>query len=479
MNNPNVKLNSLELPHQKVGTDFLTSRKEAAIFDEQGLGKSKQIIDAITSDVKTNVLEGALIVCPNGLKKNWGDEIERFSSLSYAIFGSGKFARRKTFLRLTSEFFIINYEAVASELPSLKELLRFKKMALILDESHRIKSPDAKVTEALFELKSDAEKRYIMSGTPVANKPEDLWSQFYFLNDGESLGESFSDFRQQFCKPGGGYQSIDELRNLISDISIRRLKEDAVDLPEKKFNRLAVLLHGKQLEMYNELRQELEIWVRDMTGEQVLTNAEEILVRLLRLAQLASNPRLIDTSYTESPIKFQILDDLLQNYLQQEDQKVLIWTAFVENVKSLEHRFAKFQPSKLYGEMSDVERNSSIERFKHDKSTRLLIANPAVAREGLTLTEANVAIYLDRTFNLVDYLQSQDRIHRISQTRPCEIVLLLAQNTIDEFIDFCLEQKFRLAKYVQTDSDIITPEDLNLEKPAILQALLSPDDTEN
>jgi SNF2 family DNA or RNA helicase len=103
---------------------------------------------------------------------------------------------------------------------------------------------------------------------------------------------------------------------------------------------------------------------------------------------------------------------------------------------------------------------------------RLLIANPAAAREGLTLTEANISIYLDRTFNLVDYLQSQDRIHRISQVRPCKIILLLAEDTIDSFIDFSLEQKHRLAQYTQRDTSTVAIEDLALEKPELLRALL-------
>lgn len=124
--------------------------------------------------------------------------------------------------------------------------------------------------------------------------------------------------------------------------------------------------------------------------------------------------------------------------------------------------------------MDNVARDRAIKAFKGDPSVRLLVANPAAAREGLTLTEANVAVYLDRTFNLVDYLQSQDRIHRISQTKPCEIVLLIAKDTVDEFIDFSLEQKHRLAKFAQSDTDQIADEDLALEKPDVLRALLAP-----
>jgi len=104
----------------------------------------------------------------------------------------------------------------------------------------------------------------------------------------------------------------------------------------------------------------------------------------------------------------------------------------------------------------------------------MLVANPAAAREGLTLTQANVAIYIDRTFNLVDFLQSQDRIHRLSQNRDCEIVLLMAKNTIDEFIDFSISQKQRLARYTQRDSDHISGTDLSLTKPDLLRALIEP-----
>ncbi len=124
--------------------------------------------------------------------------------------------------------------------------------------------------------------------------------------------------------------------------------------------------------------------------------------------------------------------------------------------------------------MDGPSRERAIAAFKGHPATRILVANPAAAREGLTLSVANVAIYLDRTFNLVDFLQSQDRIHRLTQERACEIVVLVAEDTIDEFIDFSLAQKHRLARYTQTDTDAISVADLALRKPDILRALLSP-----
>lgn len=469
---PRKKAHSV-LRHQVEGTTFLRQRERAALFDEQGLGKSKQLIDAVAAEIEAGTLKGALVICPNGLKSTWAGEIERFSTLPYAVFGAGRKARRTAFSSLRAAFYVINYEAVAAELPSLRALLRFKAMALVLDESHRIKTPDASVTKAVLQLRSDAKRRYLLTGTPVANKPDDLWSQIFFLDDGAALGTTFEEFQKRYGTSASGYQAVDDLRDRVGGLSLRRLKRDALKLPPKEVRRVVVDLEATQQAMYDKLRRELSLWVKSLTGEQVLREVEAILARLVRLAQLASNPRLLDAGYEDVPAKFKALDKLLAKYLREPEQKVIIWTSFVGNIAELAVRYERFSPVVLHGEVSTQERDHAVRSFRQKKSVRLLIANPAAAREGLTLTEANVAIYVDRTFNLVDYLQSQDRIHRISQQRACEIILLIGRATIDEFVDFSLEQKHRLAQFSQKDSTHITADDLNLSKPDLLRALIS------
>jgi SWI/SNF-related matrix-associated actin-dependent regulator of chromatin subfamily A-like protein 1 len=464
------------LPHQEEGTQFLRERPSAALFDEQGLGKSRQLIDAIALERAAGALDGALIICPNTIKSTWADEIQRYSDLAYAVFGSGKAARRLTFRSLRASFYVINYEAVAAELPSLRALLRFKRMAIVLDESHRIKSPTARVTVAIQSLRREAARRFIMTGTPVANKPEDLWAQYFFLDDGASLGGNFAEFRQRFCTPQGGYTRIEELRAGLNAISLRRIKEGTIELPPKTITRVSVQMAGQQLRMYDELRNSLALWIQDMSGAEILARAENILTRLVRLAQLASNPGLIDSGFGETPAKFKALDELLPAYLEDPSDKAIIWTSFVANIAQLQRRFSSFRPVTLHGEMDGESRRRAVEMFKGDLGVRLMIANPAAAREGLTLTQARTAIYVDRTFNLVDFLQSQDRIHRLSQLKPCEIVLLVADRSIDEFIDFSLAQKHRLARYTQSDTDEIQAADLALSKPDLLRALIEPSD---
>ena len=473
MSRPKPQISTLV--HQGVGTRFLRDNERAGLFDEQGLGKSKQLIDALSAEVAAGGLRGGLIICPNGLKSNWAQEVEKFCSLPYAVFGSGRSARRVAFQSLRAVFYIINYEAIAAELASLKALLRFKPMALVLDESHRIKTPDAKTTRAVLALRTFAARRYILTGTPVANKPDDLWSQMYFLDDGRSLGSTFEEFQGTYGSGAGGYRNIEQLREKVGSTTLRRTKAEALDLPEKAYRRIPIELVGRQLAMYEQLRQELELWVRSLTGEQVLETADTILARMVRLAQLASNPRLIDDGYMEKPAKVAALDDLLAGYFDNnEAQKVIVWTSFVDNIRMLRERYERWKPVVIYGEVGNVERDAAVRSFRENPATRLLIANPAAAREGLTLTEANVAIYLDRTFNLVDYLQSQDRIHRISQVQQCEIILLIGRETVDEFIDFTLEQKHRLARFAQADTSEINDDDLQLRRPDVLRALIGP-----
>jgi SNF2 family DNA or RNA helicase len=468
------KTNLLQLDHQKQGTQFLRRRERAGLFDEQGLGKSKQVIDAIAGEMASGSLRGAVIVCPNGLKSNWALEIEKFSSLPCTVFGAGRAARRSAFTAMRAAFYVINYEAIPTEMASLKALLQFKPMALILDESHRIKTPDAKVTKAIHRLRSYAARRYILSGTPVANKPDDLWSQMFFLDDGDALGTTFEQFARTYKAGRSGYQRMDDLRERIAPDTLRRTKDKALKLPPKTYTRIAVSLAPTQSIVYETMRRDLELSVRKMSGAQIMEQADAIFARMLRLAQLASNPALLDTNYREIPAKFAQLDALLANRLRPAGRKVIVWTSFVENIRLMAARYKRYKPVVIYGEMDNRSRDKSVRAFRGDPTVRLLIANPAAAREGLTLTEANVAVYLDRTFNLVDYLQSQDRIHRISQTKACEVMLLIAKDTVDEFIDFSLEQKHRLARFAQKDAAQISAQDLALEKPAILRALLAP-----
>lgn len=460
------------LPHQLEAIDYIKNNQEVALFDEQGLGKTKIVIESLCWSMKQGEIEGSLVVAPMSLLYNWEQEVLKHSFLIPIVLKGSKREKRYKFMT-GANFYITNYEAIIAELQRIKRFCKSRKVAIVLDESPRIKDPSTKTAQALVELRQHSVKRVIITGTPIANKPVDLWAQFFFLDGGKLLGEDFDDFKSKYRENGLHYkESLDELKNIIAEHSIRRCKNDVLELPEKKFVNIYVNLSGKQSELYNKLRKELRIEVQDMSGNLVIDEAENILKKLLRLIQISSNPFLVDKGYHEIPAKFSILDGLLED-IDSRNEKVIIWTNFIENITVLVNRFKQYNPVVIYGEIPIKDRAEIVKTFQESNKNRLMIANPSAAREGLTLTSANNAIYLDRNFNLVDYLQSQDRIHRISQTKECTIYKLLAKNTVDEYVDKLIDVKKDIAGYVQGDIECLETESYEflLNKHELLEML--------
>ena len=185
-------------------------------------------------------------------------------------------------------------------------------------------------------------------------------------------------------------------------------------------------------------------------GELVEDDAEEILKRLLRLVQVASNPLLVDQSYSAEPGKLATARRLVKLALD-EGSKAIVWTNFIANADWLARQLADDGSVVVHGNKTIAARNAALDFFKNDPAIRVLVATPASAKEGLTLTVANHAIFFDRSFSLDDYLQAQDRIHRISQKRECHIWNLIATGTVDDWVDMLLAAKHLAAQLVQGD----------------------------
>ncbi len=447
-------------PHQKEAVLFILNNKDVAIFDEQGLGKTKVVIDSLSKEMELKRINSVLIICKKNLMNNWKEEIEIHSNLSSVIVRESK-VKRGNLLTFPVSFMIISYETATNEIDALIQLLKIRKFAVVLDESHRIKNPYSKATKAIHELSPFAKQKIILSGTPVANKPEDLWAQFYFLDEGKLLSADFHEFKVKFQLKNNKIDvtSLSRLREIVNKKSIRRLKKDVLELPDKRYINIEVPLNKEQRKIYDQLKEEMIVEITDMNDKQINEDIENILKKLLRLTQIASNPQLINKKYTEEPAKFGALDKAIKNIIKR-GEKTIVWSSFIENILKLKKRYSNYNPVVIYGGMSIDRRNESVTEFKTNPACKILIANPAAAREGLTLTIANNAIYLDRNFNLVDYLQSQDRIHRISQTRKCNIMLILAKDSIDEYIDAVLFKKMNIAKFIEGDIKSIKEETL-------------------
>lgn len=461
-------------PHQPEAIEYIEHSINAALFDEQGLGKTKVVIAALSNNMRDGVIDGAVVVCRKHLIHNWAKEVSLHTHLTSISLVGGVAEKGMRYMGY-SQFYLLNYESLISEHDRLAMLLRTRHMALVLDEAHRVKNPSAESTRAVMSLRDLAVKRVIVTGTPLANEPKDLWAQFFFLDGGELLGRDYRRFEAQYCRrskatlSGDDTERLSTLRDLIVSHSMRRRKDDVLELPGKTFERLDVVLQGRQAALYEDMRDLLAVEITNMTGERVIECADMLLKRLLRLVQLASNPRLLDASYDETPAKFLALDPLISS-IMKAGEKAIIWTSFVGNARELARRYQHMGVALLIGATHMKDRIRAAEEFQKLPVPRIIVANPAAAREGLTLTAANHAIYVDRSFNLVDYLQSQDRIHRISQVRDCVITKFIAHDTVDEYVDEILVHKASIARYVEGDTSVIAQE-TSLTRDEMLQIL--------
>jgi SWI/SNF-related matrix-associated actin-dependent regulator of chromatin subfamily A-like protein 1 len=441
-------------PHQAEAVGFIIGKKEVAIFDEQGLGKTKIVLDAMLGELSSGAIEGVLIVCRASLIPMWRAEIAKHTNTSAAIL-SGDRRRAGRAYMLFSPFHIVAYSLLSREITNLRGLLSLRKFALVLDESHTIKNPRATVTLNAIALAELAAQRVILTGTPVANYPEDLWAQFRFLDGGRALGPDFDLFRLQYSLGSGvsrrnvSSANLREISEAIRPISLRRTKAEVLDLPEKSYVTKRVSLTGVQAKMYEQARDQLRVEITGERGTGATLDIENILERMLRLVQLASNPGLIWPDWGHVPAKFGLLDSELRAAMRR-GEKAIVWSQFVENVVALRLRYREYGAAAIHGGVPIEKRSAVVTRFQEGSDCKVLVAVPAAAREGLTLTAANNAFYLDRGFNLVDYLQSQDRIHRIGQARASTIVKLVATGTIDEFVEEVLSRKAEIANAIQS-----------------------------
>ena len=474
----------------------------AAIFHEQGLGKTKIAVDLALLWLKGDIVETAVVVTKKSLVENWRREILAHCHLTPHIL-SGNRRKNTAALNAPGLLYVANYEVIASNATIFRMFLKTCRVGCILDESQKIKNPEAALTRAFHDLADGFERRVILTGTPVANRPHDIWSQIKFLDGGQALGSSFDKFKEEMDLPKGPIYSegranerlgdalvgvvskqsaedkpyaerLGTIHGRIADFMVRETKETAgIHLPEKTIKTHRVELPAWQWAKYVSYRDELAYEFENLEGIATLDSAEGILKRLLRLVQCASNPGLIDEYYESEPGKFPVLLNMCREFTG--DSKVIVWTNFVQNVEWLASKLALFEPACVHGGLPMHERTNAIDKFLNS-SNAILIATPGAAKEGLTLTVANHAIFYDRSFSLDDYLQAQDRIHRISQQRPCFVHNLIATHTIDEWVDVLLNAKFLAGQMAQGDVDSCRFAELFRDDVAeVLGSVLSPD----
>lgn len=480
---PKLSVKHQAFPYQQEAVSFVRDREFCAIFHEQGLGKTKIALDALLAWLAEKQIDTALVFTKKSLVDNWRREFDQHTYLKPSVLTESS-GHNYYVLTAPVRVIIAHYEVAKKEERRLTAWLKTRRVAVILDEAVKIKNPDADLTQSFFRLSPLFARRVIMTGTPAANRPYDVWSLAYFLDRGATLGDDFRSFKRAMDIPRdvtvtdaelAAYRArLAQIQEKLAGISMRETKDGGrVVLPDKEFVRMECRWESAQFELYRRVREDLRATIiRD--GALIDEDQDVILKRLLRLLQITSNPALIDESYREEPGKFADLYDLVGD-ICRAGEKAIVFTQFNDNSAWLAQKLKPFGALLLNGKMAMPRRTEAVRWFMENPADQVLVATTGAAKEGLTLTAANHVIFFDRGYSLDEYLQSQDRIHRVSQTRKCFVYNMIMRDSVDEWIEALVEQKRLAAQLVQGDiSGEAYAERANFSFAELLKRILEP-----
>lgn len=458
--------------HQMEGVIYGLEHESFLLGDDQGLGKTKEIIDLAMCRKQTDGLKHCLIICGiNGNKYNWADEVKIHSREDSWILGT-RFTKRPPIKMIEGStkdkmedlnniphqfFWITNIETLRGgsfkEKQGKRTVIRFPIAEKIqelcdrgiigmiaFDEAHKAKNPDSQQGKALLSIDCKGPK-IPMSGTFVLNNPLDLylplrWSGFET--------HSFYAYKQHYCKMGGfggkeivGYKNLDELRSMVSKVMLRRVKGDVLDLPPKVHTIEWVDAYPEQKSLYKDMR------------DQVRDNIDKVKVHpdplseMLRLRQVTGYPGILSSTVTKSA-KMDRMEELVEDEVSVGG-KAIIFSNWSEMTNVIRHRLKKYNPAYITGEVGSVQRMEEKDRFQNDPNCKVMIGTIGALGTGFTLTAAQLVIFVDEPWNRGIKDQAEDRAHRIGTRGTVRIVTILTRDTVDEGVYNLVQKKGKMA----------------------------------
>lgn len=424
----------------------------ALLADDMGLGKTLQVLAHLLSEKQAGRLFGpALVVAPTSLMSVWRGEARRFVPDLRVLVLHGK-DRAEAFPSIPDADVVVTTYALVRLDEEIHREHRYS--CLVLDEAQAIKNPASKTARVVKRL--NAEHRICLTGTPMENHLDDLWSQFDFLIPG--LLGGLKQFRRLFRKPVEVDRNEERLRQLthrIRPFVLRRTKESvASELPPRTEVIQSITLSDEQADLYEIVRQSMEKRVREALQTLGLQRSSvTVLDALLKLRQVCCDPRLVKlesaSSMTESA-KLEALIEMLSE-LVEDGRRILVFSQFTSMLSLIEEALEKTHLTwvKLTGRTRD--REAVIQSFREGAAPVFLISLKA-GGTGLTLTEADTVIHYDPWWNPAVEQQATDRAHRIGQDKPVFVYKLIAEGTVEERIQALQERKSQLADALLSDN---------------------------
>lgn len=422
------------MEHQIDGIKFLTERTAGLLADEQGLGKTKQIIDTAGILKQQGKITNCLILCGiNALKYNWINEIQKHSNESVRLLGNGKGVLERikdiepAFLK---NFFIVtNIESIRDKelLKTLNNTTKRYKVMLVLDEAHKCKSPTAVQSKAL--LKINADRKYALTGTPIMNSPLDIYQVLRFL---EVEKHNYFQFINYYAVKGGfmdkeivGFRNLADLKEITDKVTLRRTKADKLNLPPKIYTEELLEMGQEQKKLYKEVKAEI-VEQLDLL-DSFTGNPLEILTRL---RQVTSCPSILTSNKVGS-----IKEDRIKEIMEElQGEKVIIYSNWTSVTDRLKETLKEYQPVFVTGKVSQAQRIANIDTFKESKDHNLLIGTIGALGTGFTITECHNIVFIDEPWNSALKEQAEDRCHRIGTMGTLNVRTLICRKSIDEKI---------------------------------------------
>ena len=436
-------------PYQLQGVSWMQHLREhgfgAFLADDMGLGKTAQTIAHIVIEHEQGRLDRpALIVVPTSLVTNWIDELTKFAPhlRTAVLHGLDRHAKRGELGGIHAV--ITTYTVLARDIEEMREL---QWHVVVLDEAQVIKSPDAKATKAVCQL--DTRHRICLSGTPIENNLQELWSEFAFLMPG-LLGDA-KGFTKRFRTPIEKNDDPIRRAQLIRRIKpflLRRTKSEvAADLPPKHTILRHINLAPEQRELYETIRATLQTEVQERIAELGAAQSRIVMLdALLKLRQVCCDPRLVKLAAAREVGVSSKLDDLMEMVSEMipEGRRILLFSQFTSMLDLIKPRLTEAGIAfvELRGDTRD--RAEPVRAFQAGEVPLFLISLKAGGR-GLNLTSADTVIHYDPWWNPAAEDQASDRAHRIGQTKSVFVYKMIAADTVEDRIVELQRRKADLA----------------------------------
>jgi len=456
--------------HQLKALELSWDKKVFAYFMEMGTGKTKVAIDNISMLYDKGKINGALIIAPKGVYKNWYSEelpthlakhVEHRTVLWQATINKKQQKLLDTLFEPGEDLHILimNVEAFSTQkgVEFAGKFLNCHNTFMAIDESTTIKNPGAKRTKNIVGLGKYAKFRRIMTGSPVTKSPLDLFKQCEFLDEYLLDHSSYYTFRTRYAimrkahfngrsvEIVVGYKNLGELSDKLKPFSYRVLKDDCLDLPKKTFMKRVISLSAEQDKVYKQMKQ---MALAQLNGK-VITTASA-LTQLMRLHQITCGHFKADDGSTQL-VKNNRLNELLE-LLDEVEGKAVIWAHYQYDVQtiidSIKKEYGDDSVVDYYGKTPNEDRQDNIKKFQSDPKCRFLVGTPSTGGYGITLTAANTMIYYSNGYDLEKRQQSEARIDRIGQEKPMTYIDIICEDTVDERIVKALRKKINIASEI-------------------------------